>query len=197
MGSVVEGDVQLSKLGSAAKDDLALLAAQRKLVVFRNQDFADLPIKEALDWGGYFGRHHIISTSGTPKGYPEVQLAHRGANDNSYEDFFQSHTTSAAWHSDLSYEVQPPGTTIMYMLEGPEAGGDTIFSDQVAAYNRLSATFRQRLHGLSALHSGLQQSEFARKKGNIVRREPVETVHPIVRTHPATGEKALYVNRQC
>lgn len=57
-GSEVTG-VQLSKLSNAGKDQLALLVAQRKVVAFRDQDLADLPIQEALDFGGYFGRHHI------------------------------------------------------------------------------------------------------------------------------------------
>jgi taurine dioxygenase/sulfonate dioxygenase len=52
-------NVQLSKLDKAGKDELALLVAQRKVVAFRDQDLADLPIQEALDFGGYFGRHHI------------------------------------------------------------------------------------------------------------------------------------------
>lgn len=52
------------------------------------------------------------------------------------------------------YEQQPPGTTILYLLDGPEAGGDTLFCNQVEAYKRLSPEFQKRLHGLSALHSG-------------------------------------------
>lgn len=51
--------VQLSRLSNAGKDQLALLVAQRKVVAFRDQDLADLPIQEALDFGAYFGRHHI------------------------------------------------------------------------------------------------------------------------------------------
>ena len=65
IGSEVTG-VQLSKLTPAGKDQLALLVAQRKVVAFRDQDFADLPLQEALDFGGYFGRHHIHPTSGSP-----------------------------------------------------------------------------------------------------------------------------------
>ncbi|GIZ42861.1 hypothetical protein CKM354_000611200 [Cercospora kikuchii] len=196
IGTKVTGPVQLSHLSSAAKDELALLTAQRKLVVFEKQDFADLPIDEAIQWGGHFGRHHINATSGTPLGYPEIQLAHRGAGDPSYEDFFGSHISSAAWHSDVTYEEQPPGLTIMYILETPETGGDTLFVDTAEAYTRLSPIFQERLHGLTTLHSGVQQAEVARRKNSIVRREPIETVHPIVRTHPVTKEKAIFVNRQ-
>jgi alpha-ketoglutarate-dependent taurine dioxygenase len=64
--------VQLSKLTKEGKDQLALLVAQRKVVAFRDQDFADLPLQEALDFGGYFGRHHIHPTSGSPEGFPEL-----------------------------------------------------------------------------------------------------------------------------
>ncbi|KFY05195.1 hypothetical protein O988_00179, partial [Pseudogymnoascus sp. VKM F-3808] len=73
-------------------------------------------------------------------------------------------------------------------------GGDTAFVNQVEAYNRLSPALKQRLHGLKAVHSGIEQAEFSHKRGGVVRREPVTHEHPIVRTHPATGEKALYVN---
>ena len=65
-----------------------------------------------------------------------------------------------------------------------------------AAYRRLSPAFRERLHGLQAVHSGHEQAESALARGSIVRRAPVSSVHPIVRTHPATGEKALFVNSQ-
>jgi len=64
------------------------------------------------------------------------------------------------------------------------------------AYNRLSPAFQQRLHGLQALHSGHEQATAALARNSIVRREPVSTIHPLIRTHPATGEKALYVNPQ-
>ncbi|CAL5873878.1 uncharacterized protein PFLUO_LOCUS8161 [Penicillium psychrofluorescens] len=85
IGSEVTG-VQLSKLTPAGKDQLALLVAQRKVVAFRDQDFADLPIQEALDFGGYFGRHHIHPTSGSPEGYPEIHLVHRNNNAWKYDE---------------------------------------------------------------------------------------------------------------
>ena len=142
---------------------------------FRDQDFADLPIKEALNFGGYFGRHHIHPTSGGPEGHPEVHLVHRGTDDTTARDFFEERTNSVTWHSDVTYEKQPPGTTFLYckyhllstslltdilttylnvVLDGPAAGGDTLFVNQAAAYRRLSPEFRKRLHGLQAVHSG-------------------------------------------
>lgn len=195
IGAEVKG-VQLSKLTDAGKDQLALLVAQKKVVAFRDQDFADLPIQEALDFAEYFGPSHIHPASGAPKGYPKVHLVHRSAADTTAKDFFATRTNSTTWHSDVSYELQPPGTTFLYLLDGPKSGGDTVFANQAEAYARLSPAFQQRLHGLTALHSGHEQAEAAIKRGSIVRREPVANVHPLVRTHPATGEKALYVNSQ-
>ncbi|KAI9757714.1 MAG: hypothetical protein M4579_003339 [Chaenotheca gracillima] len=195
IGSEIEG-VQLSSLTDAGKDQLALFVAQRKVVAFRNQDFADLPLDKALGIGKYFGRPHIHPTSGSPADFPEVHVVHRGAGDTSFKNFFDSRTSSVAWHSDVSYERQPPGTTFLYILDVPETGGDTLFASGVEAYNRLSPAFRDRLLGLQAVHSGVEQAEASRSRGGIVRREPTNNVHPLVRTHPATGEKALYVNPQ-
>ncbi|KAI1857457.1 hypothetical protein JX265_011192 [Neoarthrinium moseri] len=195
IGTEVRG-VQLSSLSNAGKDQLARFVAERKVVAFRAQDFADLPISEALKFGEYFGRHHIHPTSGSPEGHPEVHLVHRGAGDEGAEKFFESRTSSVAWHSDVSYEQQPPGTTFLYNLDIPETGGDTLFANCVEAYERLSPLFQERLHGLKATHSGIEQVNASMARDGIKRREPVVNEHPIVRTHPATGEKALYINPQ-
>lgn len=195
IGTILSG-VQLSSLSKEGKDQLALFAAQRKVLVFREQDFADLPIDKALEYGGYFGRHHIHPASGAPKGYPEIHLVHRGADDRSGETLLETRTSTVAWHSDVTYEKQPPGTTFLYILDKPSTGGDTLFVNMVEAYRRLSPGFRERLHGLKALHSGIEQADSARARDSVVRREPVTSIHPLIRTHPATGEKALFVNPQ-
>ncbi|QDS73107.1 hypothetical protein FKW77_000784 [Venturia effusa] len=193
IGSEVTG-VQLSKLSDAGKDQLALLVAQRKVVVFRNQDLADLPIQEALDFGGYFGRHHIHPTSGAPEGYPEIHLVHRNGSNSENEALLANRNSSVTWHSDVTYEKQPPGTTFLIILDTPEVGGDTAFANHVEAYERLSPALKERLHGLKAVHSGVEQAEFSRQRDGVVRREPVSNEHPLIRTHPITGEKALFVN---
>lgn len=195
IGAEVSG-IQISKLDNAAKDELALFVAKHKVVAFRDQDFADLPIQEALDIAEYYGPSHIHQASGAPKGYPKVHLVHRSAADTTAADYFQERTNSITWHSDVTFEMQPPGTTFLYLLDGPTAGGDTLFANLAVAYQRLSPEFRKRLHGLKAVHSGHEQAAAALARGSIVRRDPVANIHPVVRTHPATGEKALYVNPQ-
>lgn len=84
------------------------------------------------------------------------------------------------------------------LFDSPPSGGDTGYADQRAAYQHLSPSFREYLEGLQVLHSGVAQAEFSLKgnRGGIVKREPVENVHPLIRRHPVTGEKALFVNRQ-
>jgi sulfonate dioxygenase len=106
--------------------------------------------------------------------------------------------TSTVWHSDVSYELQPPGLTTFFLLAQPSTGGDTLFTSQVQTLRRLSPQFVAFLRTLTAVHSGVEQAAFSRagRRGGVVRREPVEHVHPVVRRHPVTGAEALYVNRQ-
>jgi sulfonate dioxygenase len=98
------------------------------------------------------------------------------------------------WHSDVSYELQPPSTTSLKLLTGPEAGGDTLWSSSYALYSSLSPGLQIYLEGLRAVHSAVAQADGSRAAGLPVRREPIETVHPVVRVHPATGWKSVYVN---
>lgn len=185
---------------------------------FRDQDFLDRDPDWLLnDWTKFFGRPHIHPTSGAPEGWPEFHLVYRSASSNfNYQT--DTRLTSSVWHSDVrtafdldafrivltmshykvTYEKQPPGLTSLMLFDSPPSGGDTGYADQRAAYQHLSPLFREKLEGLEVLHSGVAQAEYSRagKRGGIVKREPVENWHPIVRTHPVTGEKALFVNRQ-
>ncbi|OJJ48203.1 hypothetical protein ASPZODRAFT_1538285 [Penicilliopsis zonata CBS 506.65] len=183
IGSEVSG-VQLSQLSAKGKDQLALFVAQRRVVAFRDQDFAHLPIDKALEFGSYFGRHHIHQTSGAPKGYPEIHLVHRGADDTTGASYLETRTNTVTWHSDVTFEKQPPGTTFLYVLDGPTTGGDTLFGDMAQAYRRLSPEFRKRLHGLKVVHSGIEQVNSSLNRGGIARRDPIQSEHPLVRTHP-------------
>jgi sulfonate dioxygenase len=106
--------------------------------------------------------------------------------------------TTTVWHSDVSYELQPPGLTTFFLLSAPASGGDTLFTSQVSALKKFSPQFVAWLKTLTAIHSGFEQANYSRsgRRGGTVRRDPVEHVHPVVRRHPVTGEEALYVNKQ-
>jgi len=194
IGTEVTG-VQISELTPAGLDELALLAAQRKVLVFRNQDFKDLSIERQIEIANYFGPIQRHPTSGNLKGYPEFHVVYRGPEKDEFREYLGGpRNSNVHWHSDVSYEKQPPGTTLFWILEQPKQGGDTLFVSQVEAYNRLSDEFKKRLEGLRAVHSAVYQADHSRKRGGPVRREAVESEHPLVRQHPVTGEKALYVN---
>lgn len=193
-GSEILG-VQLSTLDDKGKDELALLVAQRGVVVFRNQDFAEKGPDFIADYGKHFGRLHIHPTSGAPRKRSELHVTYRRPDPDEFARAFTHRTSVVAWHSDVSYELQPPGTTFFAVLEGPESGGDTIFADTVEAYKRLSPEFQKRLEGLHVLHTSGDQASNSRFQGGIERRQPVNHVHPLVRVHPVTKEKALYLNK--
>ncbi|KAG9314624.1 TauD-domain-containing protein [Chiua virens] len=197
LGTEVRG-IRLTDLDGDGRDQLALEVARRGLMVFRDQpDFIDQSPEAYLEWGRHFGRLHIHPTSGHPKEYPEIHLVYKDAN-TTFNFEIQDSITTTVWHSDVSYELQPPGLTTFFLLSQPSTGGDTLFTSQVSTLKKLSPSFVAFLRTLSAVHSGAEQANFSRsgKRGGIVRREPVENVHPLVRRHPVTGEEALYVNRQ-
>ncbi|KAI0308032.1 TauD-domain-containing protein [Multifurca ochricompacta] len=186
LGTEIHG-INLAQLDSDSRDQLALEVARRGLLVFKNQqDFIERGPDFYLEWGRHFGRLHVHPTSGHPEGYPELHLVYKDANATFNFERDESITTTL-WHSDVSYELQPPGLTTFFLLSQPTTGGDTLFTSQVSTLRRLSPQFVAFLRTLKAVHSG---------RGGIVRREPVENIHPVVRKHPVTGEEALYVNRQ-
>lgn len=106
----------------------------------------------------------------------------------------------SSWHSDYSYKKVPANATMLYALEIPEDGGDTIFADLAAAYEDLSKAMKRRLEGLRVR----QQYRWSRDRShpearwnllNDAEREKTpEVIHPLVRTHPETGRKGLFIS---
>lgn len=101
------------------------------------------------------------------------------------------------WHSDVSWRQEPSFGSILRAYEVPAVGGDTLWADMEAAYEGLSSEWKERIEGLRAVHDfvqsfGLGLDEAEREAR---RREFPPASHPIVRTHPTTGRRCLYVNR--
>jgi taurine dioxygenase len=143
---------------------------------------------------GPFGRDPFIKPMA---GHPHV-LELRREPDERVSNF------GAAWHSDWSFQEAPPSATILHAQVVPPAGGDTLFADCYRAYERLSPTLRRMLEGLRAIHTaalpygphGLYAGEAGQRAIEIIVSEEAEKTwpHPLVRTHPVSGRKALYVN---
>ncbi|ODO08987.1 hypothetical protein I350_02580 [Cryptococcus amylolentus CBS 6273] len=195
LGEEVDG-VQLSQLTKEGLDDLALLAAERGLVVFRNQDFKDIGPDKQLDIVRHFGRLHIHP--GHPEGYPEMHVVYRDPNDSTISRYTKPNQvgriSSVQWHADHVAEIQPPGITFFFALETPPAGGDTIFASATEAYDRLSDEFKKRLEGLLVVHSNKDMIDHSAAMGGPARFTPLETLHPLIRTHPVTGKKILAIH---
>ncbi len=99
------------------------------------------------------------------------------------------------WHTDKSYHAVPSLMTMLHAAELPPAGGDTQFANMVLAYRALPQAMKDRLAGLRAIHSweASRLASGSRPASEAEKRERPPVSHPIVRTHPETGEKALYI----
>ena len=100
----------------------------------------------------------------------------------------------ADFHSDHSFEINPPAYTMLNMLRTPEFGGDTIFTSQVALYDKLSPNFQKLFDGLHAVHTSENGYINTVNNGGEPFRGPVRRTHPLVRTHPVTRIKSLSYN---
>ncbi|KZT35795.1 TauD-domain-containing protein [Sistotremastrum suecicum HHB10207 ss-3] len=189
IGTELHG-IDLRQLSSQQKDELALLIAERGVVFFRDQA---INIHEQLELGRHFGPLHKHATTPVPK-EPGLQEVHVVYTDGTKRPDSSAYTRSDLWHSDVTYEVQPPSTTSLKLYTAPDVGGDTHWTSGYAVYSSLSPFFQKYLEGLTAIHSAVAQAEGARAAGTHVRRQEIETIHPIVRVHPVTGWKSVYVN---
>jgi taurine dioxygenase len=107
----------------------------------------------------------------------------------------ERHNFGGIWHSDTAYLQEPPMGSMLLAREIPPYGGDTEFASQYAAYQALSEGMKRLLGGLVAVNSSAK-ADVTRTREDMVKEysKQYEAEHPVVRTHPETGRKALYVN---
>ena len=192
LGSKIRG-LQLSKLTDRQKDDLALLVEQRGVIAFRDQDFKNLPFNDLKKWGEYYGPLHVHPTSGAPLGQSVFHLTFRRGNKGEQQRLLARRLNNVSFHSDVSYETQPPGITALTMLQSG-AGGDTQFVDMIEAYDRLSPTLKKFIDKLDVVHTSKIQAVTAKNEGGINRKPSIDSIHPLVRYHPVLRKKALFLN---
>jgi len=105
----------------------------------------------------------------------------------------------ASWHTDMSYNEVPPMASLLYAIQVPPLGGNTGFANMYEAYQALDAWTRVQLDGLTCIHDASRNSVGELRRGFADNDDPRQTVgarHPIVRTHPVTGRKCLFLGRR-
>ena len=162
------------------------------VLVFPNQN---LTPKQFLKIARQFGKPDIYPFLGGIKGYPEIIEILKTEKDKIN---FGVH-----WHSDTTYMKKPSMGTFLYALDVPKHGGDTLFANMYRAYDSLSPGLKIMLQNVKGHYSSAQRNiggrdakmkKLAGMKKSYTVSKPIEAIHPVIRTHPETGCKALYVN---
>ena len=178
--------VDLSKpLGNQQFQEVHDALMDRLVIFFRDQK---LSIEQHKDFGRRFGKLHMHPASpDIVAGHPEVLVIKA--------DEHAKYIPGEDWHSDVSCDPEPPMGSILYLAEvPPDGGGDTMFANMYLAYEMLSEPIRKLIDGLTAVHDG--EKHYRGRYGNDDRGKIYPRAeHPIVRTHPETGRKCLFVNR--
>ena len=158
------------------------------VLFFRDQK---LSIDEQKVFGKYFGDLHIHPARDRNgiEGHPEILYINAGPDT--------SRVNGDDWHSDVSCDQEPPMGSILRIFEAPNNGGDTLFASMYAAYDALSEPMKRFLGPLTAVHDGGPNYIDRAKRAGIYKPDKVfpANSHPIIRTHPETGKKAIYVNK--
>lgn len=170
--------------GMIAEIRSALLT--HKVIFFRDQDITE---EQHIAFARRFGDLEVHPI--TPKDQPHPEIFHLKTNPVTRPG---SKTGADLWHSDVTWRAEPSLGSVLRARIMPEVGGDTMFADMVAAYEGLSPAMKEWLPRLTAVHDG---SVFAtlqgKSKESFWEEFPLQR-HPVIRTHPETGERALYVN---
>ena len=173
-------DLKLLDLDDAGIAEVKQLAAERGVLFFRNQI---MTLDQQVELGRRFGTLHVHPAAKGPEGYPEVLRIHTDA-DSTY-------TAGETWHTDVSCDEEPPALSMLRIEVVPPVGGDTLWSSMYAIYELLSDPMKEFVSAREAVHTS-EQVYVGRYVSSDIKTP--SAVHPMVRTHPATGRKALYVN---
>ncbi|KAH8588373.1 alpha-ketoglutarate-dependent taurine dioxygenase [Bisporella sp. PMI_857] len=189
IGTEIVG-LQLKDLTDQQKDELALLIAERSVVFFRDQDLSPQQQKALGEHFGEIEIHpqvpHVPGVPGVTVLWPALLATERPAS-------FRSPGGAARWHTDLVHEKHPAGITHLHNDTVPSVGGDTLWASGYAAYSKLSPEFRKIIDGREAVYFSAH-TYLDREHPNAGPKH-IERIHPLVRVHPATGWKSLWVNR--
>ena len=183
IGAEISGADLRQEQDDATIAEIRVALLKHKVIFFRDQD---ITAEQHIAFARRFGDLEIHPA--TPKDQPNREVLHiaHGPQSRGSENF---------WHSDVTWRAEPSLGSILRAVEVPDVGGDTLFADMAAAFRGLSPAMQAWLRGLNAVHDIARV--FAKRLGKTAEelhaQYPPQT-HPVVRTHPETGEQALYVN---
>jgi taurine dioxygenase len=189
LGAWVEGvDLEGAAQSAALFDDIEGALLEHAVLFFRGQDLDPV---EFQAFARQFGPVEPHPAYPTVRVAPDVQIL---------ESTPERPSKIEVWHSDMTFRPAPPAVTLLHAQLVPPFGGDTLWASAAAAYDALSEPMRTLLDGLRAVHDfrhGFRESlaepgGTERLAGAIADNPPV--CHPLVRTHPRTGRRAIYVN---
>ena len=159
---------------------------EHQVVFFHDQKMS---LEEHKSLGRRFGKLHIHPSAALSPEHPEVLRIHADRNSRV--------VAGMKWHSDVSCDTEPPMGSILHLHTIPEVGGDTMFASMYAAYDALSDPVKSFISTLFARHESVQVHRDRFGQTGSLRDgydSYPQSLHPIVKTHPITGRKCLYVN---
>jgi taurine dioxygenase len=157
------------------------------VLFFKEQ--SEIPPAVQVAIGKMFGELHLHPAAPQMPGFPELFVIHTQRDSKVANGEF--------WHSDVSCDEEPPLGTMLQIQVLPEIGGDTLFANMYAAYDALSGPMQQLLSGLTARHESehVYRGRYSDRGVDDRGKSYPQAVHPVIRTHPETGRKAIFVNR--
>ena len=198
LGAEIKG-VDLRKLPAGAFGRIAQAYADHLVVLIRGQNLSD---PDLIAFGKRFGALEPpgMSIIGKPylEDYPDV-LVISNLKTEEGTPLGNLGDGEAIWHTDMSYRDTPVSAAILHAWEVPPSGGDTSFANQYLAYETLPQDLRDKIEGRIMVHDETYNSAGQLRKGFKEVTDPREAPgarHPIVRTHPVTGRKCLYLGRR-
>ena len=189
LGAEVTGIDLSVPLDDAIIDDLRAIWLKHQMIVIRGQD---LTPPQQLAFAKALGEPDIYPFLKGLDGFPMITEVLKKEDERV--------NFGGVWHSDTTYQKCPPMATLLYAKELPPLGGDTLFANQYAAFEHLSAPLRgvlEKLRGVNAAGKkrvASTRSERLKDSASGVDPDDLSGTHPAVRTHPETGRKALFVN---
>jgi taurine dioxygenase len=198
LGAAVQGIDLATPLAPADVDAIMQAWRTRLVVVIHRQTLSD---PQLLAFSRYFGELDPPGPNpyGEPfnKAHPEINVISNVVENG--KPIGNLGDGEAVWHADMTYVDVPPKAAILHSLEVPPGGGNTYFADMFAAYETLPDALKKAVEGKVAVHDASRNSAGMLRKGYKEVTDVRETVgarHPLVRTDPGTGRKALFLGRR-